>query len=74
MYRHGYIVSVIDIIEIGQGQILPSRGETLFSVKYIALVFRPMKNEVVDAIVSTVTEVCIDIQTGILCLLDFPTR
>ena len=48
---------MIEVKKIGEGRVLVSRGETLFPVTYTALVFRPVKNEVVDAIVSTVTKV-----------------
>ncbi|EGD72543.1 hypothetical protein PTSG_00566 [Salpingoeca rosetta] len=62
--KHGYIVSVIEIVKIGEGEILVARGETLFPVTYRALVFRPVKNEVVDAIVSTVTKMGIFAEVG----------
>ena len=34
------------------------RGYCSYPVKYKAIVFRPFKNEVVDAVVSQVTKVC----------------
>ncbi len=55
--RHGYIITVLQVIKIGEGKILPGRGEVLFSVVYKGLMFRPMVNEVVDAVVEVVLQV-----------------
>lgn len=55
--RHGYIISVIEVIDIGKGKIMASRGHVLFSVTYKALMFRPMINEVLDCIVTTIHQV-----------------
>eukprot|EP00911_Craspedida_sp_UC1_P002484 UC1_evm2s1845 len=52
--KHGFIVSVVNVKSIGDGMILQTRGEVLFHVAYEAIVMRPFKNEVCDAIVKTV--------------------
>lgn len=57
---HGYIVTVLQILKISEGRVLPGRGHVLFKVTYKGLMFRPMVNEVVDAIVLNV------LQEGIL--------
>ncbi|KAJ1950037.1 DNA-directed RNA polymerase II subunit [Linderina macrospora] len=54
--RYGYIVAVIAILEIKMGRILPGTGSAEFDVRYSAIVFKPYKNEVVDAVVSTVNK------------------
>lgn len=55
--RHGFIVSVVSIDDMSEGLVLAGRGEVLFHVKYKAIVFRPIRGEVVDAIVKSVSKV-----------------
>ena len=55
--RHGYIIAVYRVVSIGEGKILPNRGQVLYPIVYKALVFRPFVGEVLDAIVTSVTEV-----------------
>ena len=55
--RSGYVVCVIEVIDVGKGKILPGRGDVLFKVKYHGLFFRPMLNEVADAEVSSIGDV-----------------
>src|SRR4051795_6134596 len=55
--RYGYIVTVVKVTTIGKGRILPGSGLAEFNVKYQAIVFKPYKGEVVDAVVSTVNKV-----------------
>ena len=55
--RYGYIITVTKVINIGKGQINDSNGHATFPVKYKAIVFRPFKNEVLDAVVTTVNKV-----------------
>lgn len=45
------------IDNIGAGVIQPGRGFVLYPVKYKAIVFRPFKGEVVDAVVTQVNKV-----------------
>ncbi|KAI9505812.1 DNA-directed RNA polymerase II subunit [Coemansia spiralis] len=52
--RYGYIVAVVAILEIKMGKIIPGIGSAEFDVQYSAILFRPFKNEVMDAVVSTV--------------------
>ncbi|KAJ1796646.1 DNA-directed RNA polymerase II subunit [Coemansia sp. RSA 2399] len=52
--RYGYIVAVVAILEIRMGKILPGLGLAEFEVKYSAILFRPFRNEVMDAVVSKV--------------------
>lgn len=56
--RYGFIVAITSIESIGSGMIQSGRGYCSYPVKYKAIVFRPFKNEVVDAVVSQVTKVC----------------
>ncbi|KAJ2359214.1 DNA-directed RNA polymerase II subunit [Coemansia erecta] len=52
--RYGYIVAVLAILEIEIGKIIPGHGSTEFQVHYSAILFKPFKNEVLDAVVETV--------------------
>jgi DNA-directed RNA polymerase II subunit RPB7 len=54
--RFGYTVLVTAMPEIGEGRLVES-GDAHFKVKYVALVFRPMRNEVLQAVVTTVNSV-----------------
>lgn len=56
--RYGFVIAVTTIDNIGAGVIQPGRGFVLYPVKYKAIVFRPFKGEVVDAVVTQVNKVC----------------
>lgn len=60
-HRYGFVIAVTTIDNIGAGMIQPSRGFVLYPVKYKAIVFRPFKGEVVDAVVTQVNKVIIDL-------------
>lgn len=51
------MIAVTTIDNIGAGVIQPGRGFVLYPVKYKAIVFRPFKGEVVDAVVTQVNKV-----------------
>ena len=51
------MIAVTTIDNIGAGMIQPSRGFVMYPVKYKAIVFRPFKGEVVDAVVTQVNKV-----------------
>ena len=56
--RYGFVIAVTTIDNIGAGLIQPSRGFVLYPVKYKAIVFRPFKGEVLEAVVTQVNKVC----------------
>ena len=56
-HRYGFVIAVTTIDNIGAGLILPGRGFVRYPIKYKAIVFRPFKGEVVDAIVTQVNKV-----------------
>eukprot|EP00124_Ichthyophonus_hoferi_P002680 Ihof_evm5s193 gene=Ihof_evmTU5s193 len=62
--RYGYIIAVTQIVEIGKGKIMETKGLVTFPIKYNAVVFRPFKNEVLDGIVTQVTKAGIFCQCG----------
>ncbi|ELR02033.1 hypothetical protein V496_03274 [Pseudogymnoascus sp. VKM F-4515 (FW-2607)] len=49
-----YIISVMDTFNVSEGRIIPGSGLAEFTVRYRAVVWRPFKNETVDAIVTAV--------------------
>lgn len=55
--RHGFVIAVTTIDNIGLGMLQPGRGVALYPVKYKAIVFRPFKGEILDAIVTQVNKV-----------------
>lgn len=56
--RYGFVIAVTTIDSIGAGLILPGQGFVVYPVKYKAIVFRPFKGEVLDAVVRQVNKVC----------------
>ncbi|GMM27660.1 DNA-directed RNA polymerase II subunit [Martiniozyma asiatica (nom. inval.)] len=57
--QFGYIVCVLDSahIDVGPGRIIPGNsGYAEFDVKYRAVVWKPFKGEVVDGVVSVVSQ------------------
>ncbi|KAJ2433394.1 DNA-directed RNA polymerase II subunit, partial [Coemansia sp. RSA 2424] len=46
------------------GKVIPGHGSAEFEVKYSAILYMPFRNEVVDAVVSTVTTLGILAQAG----------
>ena len=57
MCRYGFVIAVTTIDNIGAGLIQPGRGFVVYPVKYKAIVFRPFKGEVLDAVVTQVNKV-----------------
>lgn len=56
-FRYGFVIAVTTIDNIGAGIILPGQGFVVYPVKYKAIVFRPFKGEVLDAVVRQVNKV-----------------
>ncbi|KAL6419753.1 hypothetical protein ACFW04_014460 [Cataglyphis niger] len=54
--KYGFVVAVTTIDNIGAGIIQPGQGFVVYPVKYKAIVFRPFKGEVLDAIVTQVNK------------------
>jgi len=57
LHRYGFVIAVTTIDNIGAGLIQPGRGFVVYPVKYKAIVFRPFKGEVLDAVVTQVNKV-----------------
>ncbi|PZC77852.1 hypothetical protein B5X24_HaOG202963 [Helicoverpa armigera] len=54
--KYGFVIAVTAIDSIGAGLIQPGQGFVVYPVKYKAIVFRPFKGEVLDAIVTQVNK------------------
>ena len=61
--KYGFVIAVTTIDNIGAGLIQPGQGFVVYPVKYKAIVFRPFKHEVLDAVV---TQVCTNLPSRIL--------
>ena len=59
--EEGYVLSICDILVVSLGFINDDAGSATYRIKYRALVFKPFHDEVLDAVVSNVTD------TGITC-------
>uniref|UniRef100_A0AC35TIZ0 DNA-directed RNA polymerase II subunit RPB7 n=1 Tax=Rhabditophanes sp. KR3021 TaxID=114890 RepID=A0AC35TIZ0_9BILA len=66
--KYGFVISVTFIDAIGHGMIQPGRGLVNYNVKYKAIVFRPFKNQVMDAVVSQINKVGIFCDVGPLSI------
>uniref|UniRef100_UPI00358F8B9F DNA-directed RNA polymerase II subunit RPB7 isoform X2 n=1 Tax=Myxine glutinosa TaxID=7769 RepID=UPI00358F8B9F len=62
--KYGFVIAVTTIDNIGAGTIQQGRGFVLYPVKYRAIVFRPFKGEVVDAVVTQVNKVGLFTEIG----------
>jgi len=54
--RYGFIITVTSVEKVGMGKIEEGTGLVKFPVKFKAIVFRPFKGEVADAVVSQVNK------------------
>ncbi|CRL01943.1 CLUMA_CG015045, isoform A [Clunio marinus] len=55
--KYGFVIAVTSINDIGAGVIQAGQGFVVYPVKYKAIVFRPFKGEVLDAVVKQVNKV-----------------
>uniref|UniRef100_A0A7S4B3S9 DNA-directed RNA polymerase II subunit RPB7 n=1 Tax=Chrysotila carterae TaxID=13221 RepID=A0A7S4B3S9_CHRCT len=54
--RYGFVICVTQVTSIGDGRIREGAGVVTFQLKFTAIVFRPFKGEVLDAVVTTVNK------------------
>ena len=62
--KYGYVIAVTTIDNIGAGIIQPGQGFVVYPIKYKAIVFRPFKEEILDAVVNQVNKVGIFADIG----------
>jgi DNA-directed RNA polymerase II subunit RPB7 len=58
MGKYGYVITVTEVRDedIGRGVIQDNSGYVCFNIKYRAILFRPFKNQVLDAVVTVVNQ------------------
>jgi DNA-directed RNA polymerase II subunit RPB7 len=61
---YGFVIAVTCIDNIGDGNLQPGRGFALYHIKYRAIVFRPFKGEVLDAVVTQINKLGIFANIG----------
>ncbi|KAH8740239.1 DNA-directed RNA polymerase II [Cryptosporidium ryanae] len=61
---YGYVICVIKIILKEPGRVQDSTGLIIVPVKYQAIVYRPIKGEVVDGVVESVNELGVIVNCG----------
>ncbi|KAL1234159.1 DNA-directed RNA polymerase II subunit RPB7 [Trichinella pseudospiralis] len=61
--KYGFIITVTGILSIGAGLVQSGCGFVRFPIKYQAVVYRPIKNEVVEGRVENVSKL------GLFCLV-----
>ncbi|CAN1329176.1 DNA-directed RNA polymerase II subunit RPB7 [Linum perenne] len=74
--KHGFVVAITGIENVGKGLIRDGTGFVTFPVKYQCVVFRPFKGEILEAVVTMVNKVnCCDLVNYFLFLTreDFPS-
>ncbi len=54
--QYGFIVCVLDTMDIGRGRVVPGSGSAEFVIRYQAIVWKPFKGEVVDGVVNLVNK------------------
>jgi DNA-directed RNA polymerase II subunit RPB7 len=59
--RHGFVVAITGIENIGKGLIRDGTGFVTFPVKYQCVVFRPFKGEILEAVVTMVNKVYVSL-------------
>ena len=55
--RHGFVVAITGVEDIGKGLIREGTGYVTFPVKYQCVVFGPFKGEILEAVVTMVNKV-----------------
>ncbi|EAL64909.1 hypothetical protein ACTFIW_007245 [Dictyostelium discoideum] len=66
--RYGFIITITSVDFLSKGKVLESSGYVVFNVKYKAIIFKPFKGEVLDAIVTKVTNLGFFAEAGPLSI------
>jgi len=65
--RYGFVIAVTKVQEIPLGEVQEG-GSVKFNVTYQAIIFRPFRNQVLDAVVSSVDTLGVRCQAGPLVI------
>lgn len=63
--RYGYLITIFKIESIENG-IVNQDGDAIFQVKFKAMVFRPIRGEILDGVIQGVERVGIELKVGSL--------
>ncbi|KAF2073977.1 hypothetical protein CYY_004722 [Polysphondylium violaceum] len=66
--RYGFIITITSVDFISKGKVLESSGFVVFQVRYNAIIFKPFRGEVLDAIVTKVTNLGFFAEAGPLSI------
>lgn len=61
--KEGYIIKIFKILSINDG-VVDEEGDAIFTVQFKALVFKPMRGEVIDGVVIEVNRPGIHLKIG----------
>ncbi|XP_066347749.1 DNA-directed RNA polymerase II subunit RPB7-like [Miscanthus floridulus] len=64
--RHGFVVAIMGVEDIGKGLIREGTGYVTFPVKYQCVVFRPFKGEILEAVVTMVNKMGFFAEAGLV--------
>ncbi len=53
---YGFIIAVVDVLEVGQGIIIPGNANTFHEVQFTILAFRPIVSEVVEGTIVEIVD------------------
>ncbi|KAJ1928361.1 DNA-directed RNA polymerase II subunit [Tieghemiomyces parasiticus] len=62
--RYGYVITVVEVLKVGKGKLIPGLGSAEFDVEYQAIVFKPFKFEVLDGVVKNVSKMGFFVDVG----------
>eukprot|EP01095_Lingulamoeba_sp_RSL-Kostka_P006522 TRINITY_DN2052_c0_g1_i1.p1 TRINITY_DN2052_c0_g1~~TRINITY_DN2052_c0_g1_i1.p1 ORF type:complete len:233 (-),score=83.63 TRINITY_DN2052_c0_g1_i1:77-775(-) len=62
--RYGIVIAVSNIESIGDGLVQDGTGNVCFHIEYTAIVFKPLVNEIAEALVTDVNDAGIFCQVG----------
>jgi DNA-directed RNA polymerase II subunit RPB7 len=69
--NYGYVITITCIDEIGAGVLYSEDGMARYVIRYKAIVFRPFKGEVLEAIVKQVNKIGIFVEIGaVTCFIN----
>lgn len=52
--QYGYIIYVTEVVSHGKGKVQEETGHAMFVLRFKAQVFKPLRGEVLDAVVSDI--------------------
>ena len=66
---YGFIIGIIKLLNYGEGVIQDTTADVLFEVTFQALIFKPYNGEVLDGVVTEVSQNCLNVEVGPLLVM-----